>query len=80
MRIEVYCSIGERSLHRDGGIYGCGNADGCSHTSHPLGWEASTRAGREHLQCNTELCKKKTQSSAAHRSAAGSRCWTQLRR
>lgn len=67
MRIEVYCSIGERSLRRDGGIYGCGKADGCCHTSHPRGWEASTREGALAVQQWTERCKKKTQYSAAQR-------------
>lgn len=33
-------------------------------------WVERPLQGREHLQCNTELCKKKTQSSAAQRSVA----------
>lgn len=43
-------------------------------------WVGRPLQGREHLQCNTELCKKKTQRNVAQRSAAGSRSWTQLRR
>lgn len=65
MRIEVYCSIGERSLHRDGGIYGCGNADGCSHTLHPLGWEASTREGALAVQYRALQEEDAEQRSAA---------------
>lgn len=78
MRIEVYCSIGERSLRRAVESMAAGTLMAAA-TLHIHGVGRPLQ-GREHLQCNSELCKKKTQYSAAQRSAAGSRCWTQLRR